>query len=231
MNIDSQELKKFEAIAGHWWDAEGDFKTLHIINPIRLDYIDSCAALVGKKVLDVGCGGGLLSEAMAQRGAEVSGIDLGERAIEVAKLHLHISQLQVDYRVMDVTPLAQQSPQSYDVVSCMELLEHVPTPADLISDCAALTKPGGDVFFSTINRNPLSYGLSIVAAEYVLGLLARGTHDYQKFIKPSELSRVARHCGLRVCDISGIRYDPFGEKASLCDSVWVNYIVHCRKEA
>lgn len=229
-NIDAAELDKFETSAAHWWDPEGEFKPLHIINPVRLDYVDTRAPLAGKTVLDVGCGGGLLSEAMARRGAKVTGIDMGANAIDVAKLHLHISQLEVDYRIANVQDVAAETPGEYDIVTCMELLEHVPSPAALISACAALTKPGGDVFFSTINRNPASYALAIVAAEYILSLLPGGTHEYMKFIKPSELASAARASGLAVRDISGMRYNPLTERADLSKLPLVNYLMHCRKD-
>ena len=229
-NIDAAELDKFETSAAHWWDPEGEFKPLHIINPVRLDYVDTRAPLAGKTVLDVGCGGGLLSEAMARRGAKVTGIDMGANAIDVAKLHLHISQLEVDYRIANVQDVAAETPGEYDIVTCMELLEHVPSPAALISACAVLTKPGGDVFFSTINRNPASYALAIVAAEYILSLLPGGTHEYMKFIKPSELASAARASGLAVRDISGMRYNPLTERADLSKLPLVNYLMHCRKD-
>ncbi len=228
-NTDAAELEKFEAAATHWWDAQGDFKTLHAINPARLEYIDSRSPLAGKTILDVGCGGGLLSEAMARQGGRVSGIDMGKNAIEVAKLHLHVSGLEADYQVADASDMAAATPGAYDVVTCLELLEHVPSPDAIVAACAALAKPGGDVFFSTINRNPLSYALAIVAAEYALGLLPKGTHEYAKFIKPSELADSARKCGLTVCDISGMRYNPFAEYAAIDKNPAVNYLMHCRK--
>lgn len=227
-NTDATELEKFEAAATHWWDPEGDFKTLHVINPVRLEYINSRTLLADKTVLDVGCGGGLLSEAMARQGGRVCGIDMGENAIEIAKLHLHVSKLEVDYRVANVTDMAAATPAAYDVITCMELLEHVPSPSALVSACAALAKPGGDIFFSTLNRNPVSYALAIVAAEYTLGLLPKGTHEYMKFIKPSELANSARECGLTVRDISGMRYNPFVERANMDKTPLVNYLMHCR---
>ncbi len=229
-NIDPAELGKFEASASRWWDADGEFKPLHVINPLRLNYIDERAQLKDARVLDVGCGGGLLSEAMAECGAAVTGIDPGKTAIEVAQLHLRESRLDVTYLCTDAGQLADEQPEQYDTVTCMELLEHVPDPAALVRACAQLAKPGGDVFFSTINRNPKSYLLAIVGAEYVLGLLPKGTHDYHKLIRPSELEEFARGAGLAVRDLSGMRYNPLLGAPSLVSDVSVNYLVHCRKD-
>lgn len=229
-NIDPAELGKFEAAASRWWDAGGEFKPLHIINPLRLDYIDERAPLGGRRVLDAGCGGGLLSEAMAKRGAAVTGIDPGRTAIEVAQLHARESQLDITYLCTDTGQLADEQPGQYDTVTCMELLEHVPDPAALVRDCAQLAKPGGDVFFSTINRSPKAWLLAIVGAEYVLGLLPKGTHDYHKLLRPSELEEFARSAGLAVRDLSGMRYNPLTNTPSLVSDVGVNYLVHCRKE-
>ena len=228
-NSDLQELNKFEESSSYWWDPQGPFKPLHIINPVRLDYIDRHTQLKGKSVLDVGCGGGLLSEAMAEKDASVCGIDLGQNAIEIAQLHLHISQQKVDYQVISAEQLADSEENKYDVVTCMELLEHVPSPEKLIGACAKLAKPGGDIFFSTLNRNPIAYGFSILIAEYILDLLPKGTHNYQKFIKPSELANIARQHNLKVCDVSGIRYDPIGKNTRIIDSPMINYVMHCRK--
>ena len=229
-NVDPMELDKFEANAARWWDAGGEYKTLHDINPLRLDYVDARARLRAKEVVDVGCGGGLLSEAMARRGARVTGIDLGQAAIKVAQLHLRESGLDVAYRHTAAERLADEQPERYDVVTCMELLEHVPDPASLVRACARLAKPGGDVFFSTINRNPKSWLLAIVGAEYALGLLPRGTHEYRKLVRPSELAAFARDGGLAVKDLRGMRYNPLARRASLTRDVGVNYLAHCRKQ-
>ena len=229
-NVDLVELDKFEANAARWWDADGEFKTLHDVNPPRLDYIDSRARLRGKEVVDVGCGGGLLSEAMARSGACVTGIDLGRSAIEVARLHLRESGLDVAYRRVAAEQMADERPERYDVVTCMELLEHVPDPAALVRACARLAKPGGDVFFSTINRNLKSWLLAVVGAEYALGLLPKGTHEYRKLLRPSELAAFARSGGLALQDLRGMRYNPLSRRASLARDVGVNYLAHCRKQ-
>tara|TARA_Y100001949_G_scaffold130938_1_gene112280 strand:+ start:724 stop:1443 length:720 start_codon:yes stop_codon:yes gene_type:complete len=225
-NVDPSEIAKFEALASRWWDPESEFKPLHDINPLRCNYIDEIAHLAGKKVLDVGCGGGILSEAMAQRGAQVSGIDMGEAPLNVAKLHALESGLEINYRQMPVEQLAEQEPVSYDVVTCLEMLEHVPDPASVIRSCLQLVKPGGKVFFSTLNRNPKSYAFAIVGAEYLLRLLPAGTHDYAKFIKPSELSQWCREAGLRVTDMTGMVYNPLTRIYKLKDNdVSVNYLM------
>ena len=225
-NVDPSEIAKFEALASRWWDPESEFKPLHDINPLRCNYIDEIAHLAGKKVLDVGCGGGILSEAMAQRGAQVSGIDMGEAPLNVAKLHALESGLEINYRQMPVEQLAEQEPASYDVVTCLEMLEHVPDPASVIRACMQLVKPGGKVFFSTLNRNPKSYAFAIVGAEYLLRLLPAGTHDYAKFIKPSELSQWCREAGLRVTDMTGMVYNPLTRIYKLKDNdVSVNYLM------
>jgi len=205
-NVDPDEIAKFERLAARWWDPTSEFRPLHEINPLRLEWIDKRARLSGKRVLDVGCGGGLLAEAMAARGARVTGIDLGETPLSVARLHLKESGQQVDYRKIAAEELAREQPAGYDVVTCLEMLEHVPDPASTVAACAQLVKPGGQVFFSTINRNPKSWLFAIVGAEYVLQLLPRGTHDYMKFIRPSELERMARHAGLRVREYTGTHY-------------------------
>jgi 2-polyprenyl-6-hydroxyphenyl methylase / 3-demethylubiquinone-9 3-methyltransferase len=227
MNADPQELEKFSALAHRWWDPESEFKPLHQINPLRMDWIDGIAKLSGKAALDVGCGGGILAEAMARRGARVKGIDLSEKALKVAQLHLHESALAVDYEAVSAEDLAARSPGAYDVVSCMELLEHVPDPASTVRACADLARAGGHVFFSTLNRNPKSYVLAIIGAEYVLKLLPKGTHDYMKFIKPSELARHCRAGGLEVREIVGMHYNPFTRVYSLGGDTDVNYLVHC----
>ena len=225
-NVDPSEIAKFEALASRWWDPESEFKPLHDINPLRCNYIDDIAHLAGKKVLDVGCGGGILSEAMAQRGAQVSGIDMGEAPLNVAKLHALESGLDIHYRQMPVEQLAEQEPESYDIVTCLEMLEHVPDPASVIRSCMQLVKPGGKVFFSTLNRNPKSYAFAIIGAEYVLRLLPAGTHDYAKFIKPSELSQWCRDAGLDVTHMTGMVYNPLTRLYKLKDNdVSVNYLM------
>jgi len=228
-NADQLELDKFSALAHKWWDPNSEFKPLHEINPLRLDYIDRLASLDGKSVLDVGCGGGILAESMAGRGAIVTGIDLAEKSLKVAKLHLLESGAQVDYRCVPVETLAAQRPASFDVVTCMEMLEHVPNPESVVRACAELVKPGGWVFFSTLNRNPKSYLFAIIGAEYVLNLLPRGTHDYARFIKPSELSRYARGAGLAVNDLIGMTYNPLTRVYKLEHDTDVNYILACRR--
>ena len=230
-NVDHAEVGKFEELASRWWDRHSEFKPLHDINPLRLDYIDSIAGLAGKKVLDVGCGGGILSESMAQRGATVTGIDMGEAPLEVARLHLLESGVDVDYRKTAAEELASEQPASFDVVTCMEMLEHVPDPASVIRACHDLVRPGGQVFFSTINRNPKAYLFAIMGAEYILNMLPKGTHDYAKFIRPSELVRWAREAGLEVGDISGMTYNPLSQIYRLDPSdVSVNYLVAAQRE-
>ena len=228
-NADQLELDKFSALAHKWWDPNSEFKPLHEINPLRLDYIDQHAQLAGKTVLDVGCGGGILSEGMAGRDAHVTGIDLAEKSLKVARLHLLESGAQVDYQNIPVESLAAEHPASFDVVTCMEMLEHVPDPQSIVRACAELVKPGGWVFFSTLNRNPKSYLFAILGAEYVLNLLPRGTHDYAKFIKPSELSRYARGAGLEVNDLIGMTYNPLTKVYKLEHDTDVNYIIACRR--
>ncbi len=230
-NVDPQELAKFEELAHRWWDPESEFKPLHNINPLRLDYIDRRARLAGKQVVDVGCGGGILSESMAARGAEVTGIDMGEAPLGVARLHTLESGVKVDYRRMTAEALADQAPASFDVVTCMELLEHVPDPGSTVAACARLVKPGGHVFLSTINRNPKAYLLAIIGAEYVLGLLPKGTHDYAKFIRPAELGRWLRDAGLELDDLTGMTYNPLTRQYSLGRDVDVNYLAHARRPA
>jgi 2-polyprenyl-6-hydroxyphenyl methylase/3-demethylubiquinone-9 3-methyltransferase len=229
-NADPLELEKFSQLAHRWWDTSSEFKPLHEINPLRLGYIDRIAPLSGKNVLDVGCGGGILSESMASLGAKVTGIDLGDKALQVAKLHLLESGKQVEYRKIAVEELAAEQPGHYDVVTCMEMLEHVPDPQSVVRACAQLVKPGGHVFFSTINRNPKSYLLAVVGAEYVLKMLPRGTHDYAKFIKPSELAQLCRNAGLDVADITGMTYNPLSKVYSLGADTDVNYIFSCSRD-
>lgn len=226
VNADPAELEKFSVLAHRWWDPNSEFKPLHEINPLRLDFIDGKAQLHGKLVLDVGCGGGILAESMALRGAQVTGIDLGEKALKVASLHKLESGVQVEYRLVAVEDLAREAPASFDVVTCMEMLEHVPDPAAVVHACATLVKPGGQVFFSTINRNPKSYLFAVLGAEYVLKLLPRGTHEYAKFIKPSELSAWCRQAGLTVQGITGMSYNPISGHYWLDEDVSVNYMLH-----
>ena len=228
INTDPIELEKFNQIAHHWWDPNSEFKPLHEINPLRLNYIDQLASLSGKVVLDVGCGGGILSESMAELGAKVTGIDLGEKSLKVAKLHLLETGNQVDYRRIAAENLAKEQPNHYDIVTCMEMLEHVPDPESIVRSCALLTKPGGWVFFSTINRNPKSYLFAVIGAEYLLNLLPRGTHDYAKLIRPSELARMARGAGLDVEAIMGMTYNPITRIYSLVRDSSVNYIMAYR---
>ncbi|MDW5375540.1 bifunctional 2-polyprenyl-6-hydroxyphenol methylase/3-demethylubiquinol 3-O-methyltransferase UbiG [Halomonas sp. HP20-15] len=231
-NVDPSEIAKFEALASRWWDPDSEFKPLHEINPLRLDFIDARAGLAGKRVLDVGCGGGILSEAMAHRGAEVTGIDLGATPLEVARMHQQESGVTVDYRQISAEEMAAEQPGEYDVVTCLEMLEHVPDPAAVVRACATLVRPGGHVFFSTINRNPKAYAFAIIGAEYVLSLLPRGTHDYRKFIRPSELSNWCRATGLRVREQSGLTYNPLTRTYRLAPrDVSVNYMMHCSMEA
>ncbi len=230
-NVDANEINKFEALAARWWDPNSEFKPLHEINPLRLDYINRRAGLENKKVIDVGCGGGILAESMAAKNAQVTGIDMGEAPLAVARLHQHESNVEVDYQQSTAESFAKTHPAHFDVVTCMEMLEHVPQPASVIEACAHLVKPGGHLFFSTLNRNPKSFLFAIVGAEYILNMLPRGTHEYQKFIKPSELSNWARQANLNVREITGMTYNPFSKKYSLGYDVGVNYLVHCQKDS
>jgi 2-polyprenyl-6-hydroxyphenyl methylase/3-demethylubiquinone-9 3-methyltransferase len=229
-NVDAAELQKFATLAHRWWDANSEFKPLHEINPLRLNFIHNIVDLKGKRVLDVGCGGGILSESMSIKGAEVTGIDLGEKALNVAKLHALETKTKVNYQLISVEELAQQQPDSFDVVTCMEMLEHVPDPASIVAACARLLKPGGQVFFSTINRNPKAYLFAVIAAEYVLNMLPRGTHEYEKFIKPSEISSWVRNADLSVESLKGMSYNPLSKLYSLGNDVAVNYILHATKQ-
>lgn len=229
INADPSELEKFSQLAHRWWDPNSEFKPLHEINPLRLDWIEEHVSLAGQRVLDVGCGGGLLSEGMAERGAVVTGIDLSEAALGVARLHLLESDRSVDYRLVSAEAFAHEQGACYDVVTCMEMLEHVPNPASTIAACAALVKPGGHVFFSTINRNPKAYLFAVLGAEYVLRLLPKGTHDYAKFIKPSELTRWARSAALEPDTLLGMHYNPLTKRYSLGRDTTVNYLVHSVK--
>lgn len=230
-NVDPEEIAKFERLAARWWDPNSEFKPLHDINPLRLNYINDRAGLAGKTVLDVGCGGGILTESMAERGAAVTGIDLGEAPLAVARLHLKESGRHVEYRKISAEELAHERPESFDIVTCMEMLEHVPDPASTVAACARLVKPGGKVFFSTINRNPKSWLFAIVGAEYVLNLLPKGTHEYMKFIKPSELERWARLAGLSVQEFIGMHYNPITRQYRFGRGVDVNYIAYTVRES
>lgn len=228
-NVDRAELEKFGALASRWWDKNSEFKPLHEINPLRLNYIDAKVQLIGKKVVDIGCGGGILAESMATRGADVTGIDLSEKPIAVAKLHLLESGEKVDYRLISAEQLAIEQATQFDCVTCMEMLEHVPDPQSTINACAALVKPGGWVFFSTLNRNPKSYLFAIIGAEYILNMLPKGTHDYKRFITPAELSALARNAGLQTVDVCGMTYNPFTKVYKLGHDTDVNYSIACRK--
>ena len=230
-NADPAELAKFGELAHRWWDPQGEFRPLHELNPLRLAWIDGLAALAGKKVLDVGCGGGILSEAMARLGATVTGIDLSEKPLRVAQLHLLESGLAVRYESSSAEELAKSRADEFDVVTCMELLEHVPDPASTVAACAKLVKRGGRVFFSTINRNPKSYLFAVIGAEYLLKLLPRGTHDYARFIKPSELSRWCRNAGLRPEELKGMTYNPVTNRYRLGEDCDVNYSLCCARDA
>ena len=226
LNADEIELQKFGDLAHKWWDKNSEFKPLHEINPLRLNYIEQLVGLQGKRVLDVGCGGGILSESMHFKGADVTGIDLGEKALNVAKLHQLESGAKVSYQLISVEALAEKQPASFDVVTCMEMLEHVPYPSAIVAACAKLVKPGGSVFFSTINRNPKAYLFAVIGAEYVLNMLPKGTHDYAKFIKPSELSTWVRDAHLTVSAMRGMSYNPITKHYWLGEDVSVNYLMH-----
>ena len=231
VNADQAELDKFSALASRWWDPESEFKPLHAINPLRLDWIrERVGSLAGRRILDVGCGGGILSESMARAGAEVTGIDLAEKSLKIAKLHGLESGIKVDYRNVPVEQLATEQPGSFDVVTCMEMLEHVPDPASIVRACAELAKPGGWVFFSTLNRNPKSFLFAIIGAEYLLKLLPRGTHSYASFIKPSELAAHIRQAGLATVELKGMEYNPLTQVYSLTGDTSVNYLIASRKE-
>lgn len=230
-NVDPQEIAKFEALAERWWDTNSEFRPLHEINPLRLNYIDERVSLPGKTVIDIGCGGGLVSEGMARRGANVTGIDLGEAPLAVARLHAEKEGVDVEYLNIPAEQIAAERAGQYDAVTCLEMLEHVPDPASVIAACAQLVKPGGQVFFSTINRNPKSFMFAIVGAEYVLRLLPRGTHEYKKFIRPSELAGWCRDAGLQVRDTTGMTYNPLTEVYRLGRDVDVNYLMHAVKNA
>lgn len=228
-NADPLELEKFSELAHRWWDPKSEFKPLHDINPLRLDYIDSIVKIDKRHILDVGCGGGILAESMAARGAVVTGIDLADKPLKVAELHLIETGQNVTYRNISAEDLAREQPASFDAVTCMEMLEHVPDPAAIVAACAALVKPGGPVFFSTINRNPKSYLFAVIGAEYILRLLPRGTHDYARFIKPSELAAMCRRAQLDVRGLTGMTYNPFTQRYALEADASVNYILHATR--
>lgn len=229
MNADPLELQKFGELAHHWWDPTSEFRPLHEINPLRLEWINARAPLAGKKVVDVGCGGGILAESMAKKGAHVTGIDLSEKPLKVADLHSLESGVQVRYELIAAEALAAREPGQYDVVTCMEMLEHVPDPASIVKACATLVKPGGHVFFSTLNRNPKSYLHAVIGAEYLLKLLPRGTHDYAKFLTPAELARFIREAGLSLDSLKGMGYNPLTKVYSLSQDTSVNYLVACSR--
>ena len=230
MNVDQSEIAKFSALAHRWWDPNSEFKPLHAINPLRLGWIKSLVNLEGKKVVDIGCGGGILAESISKCGADTTGIDLSEKALKVAELHALEVGAKLTYRSIAAEALADEQPEQYDVVTCMEMLEHVPDPASVVRACAKLCKPGGTLFFSTLNRNPKSYLFAIIGAEYILKLLPKGTHEYAKFIKPSELVAFTRHAGLEMIGIKGLSYNPLTQVYSLSDDVDVNYMIAVRKE-
>ena len=225
-NVDPAEVAKFDALASRWWDPDGEFRSLHEINPLRLDWIRQHAQLSGRTIVDIGCGGGILAESMANAGATVTGIDMAEGPLAVAKLHQHESGAQVDYRKATAEELASEAAESFDIVTCLEMLEHVPDPSLVIKSCAEMVKPGGHVFFSTINRNPKSFAFAIVGAEYVLKLLPAGTHEYEKFIRPSELESWARQAGLCLKDSIGMHYNPITKEYSLGENLDVNYLMY-----
>ena len=229
MNADPLELQKFSELAHRWWDPTSEFRPLHEINPLRLEWINALVPLAGKRVLDVGCGGGILAEAIAKKGANVKGIDLSEKALKVAELHSLESGVQVNYELIAAEALAAREAGQYDVVTCMEMLEHVPDPSAIVQACATLVKPGGRLFFSTLNRNPKSYLFAIIGAEYMLRLLPRGTHDYAKFIKPAELSQFARNANIEVQALKGMTYNPLTKIYSLNHDTDVNYLMACSK--
>jgi 2-polyprenyl-6-hydroxyphenyl methylase/3-demethylubiquinone-9 3-methyltransferase len=230
MNVDQSEIAKFSALAHRWWDPNSEFKPLHAINPLRLHWIKSFVNLDGKKVVDIGCGGGILAESISQSGADTTGIDLSEKALKVAELHALEVGAKLTYRAISAEALAQEQPEQYDVVACMEMLEHVPDPASVVRACARLCKPGGTLFFSTLNRNPKSYLFAIIGAEYILKLLPKGTHEYAKFIKPSELVAFTRNADLEMLGMKGLSYNPITQVYRLSEDVDVNYMIAVKKQ-
>ncbi len=230
-NFDPLEIKKFEDLASRWWDEQGEFKPLHEMNPLRLNFINTDTPLLDKKACDIGCGGGILSESMAKCGATVTGLDMGKAPLSVARLHALESELEIDYQQITAEEFAENNAEKYDVVTCMEMLEHVPDPASVIEACCRLVKPGGSVYFSTINRNPKAYLFAIIGAEYLMKMLPRGTHDYTRFIKPSELDSWARTAGLTLNNLKGVSYNPFTGLFSQSQDVDVNYMVHYKRPA
>jgi len=228
-NVDPSEISKFSESAAHWWDLNGEFKALHEINPLRANFIDQKAALAGKSVIDIGCGGGILSESLFKMGASVTGIDMSEAALNVAKMHQYESGTQVNYRLATAEEIADEQPEQWDIVTCLEMLEHVPDPSSIIQSCAKLAKPGGDIFFSTLNRNAKSYLFAILGAEYLLKLVPQNTHDFAKFIRPSELSDWARKAGLTIVEMIGLSYNSLTKRYFLSEDISVNYIVHAKK--
>lgn len=230
-NADQQELDKFGEVAHRWWDPNSEFRPLHDINPARVAWIDAHAELKGKRVIDIGCGGGLLSEGMAALGAQVTGIDLSEKALSVARLHLYESGHVIDYRLIAAEDMAAEAPGSFDHVTCLEMLEHVPDPASTVDACARLVRPGGQVFLSTLNRNAKAYLVAVLGAEYLLNLLPRGTHDYTRFLKPAELARLCRDAGLDVLEITGLRYNPFSREGKVGADTDINYLLRAQRRA
>lgn len=230
-NADPRELDKFSEVAHRWWDPNSEFRPLHDINPARLAWIDRHAELKGKRVIDIGCGGGLLSEGMAALGAQVTGIDLSEKALGIARLHLYESGHAIDYRLIAAEAMAVENPGGFDVVTCLEMLEHVPDPASTVAACASLVKPGGQVFLSTLNRNAKAYLVAVVGAEYLLNLLPRGTHDYTRFLKPAELAHLCRDAGLEVLEITGLRYNPFAREGVVGGDTDINYLLRAQRSA
>ena len=228
-NVDPSEVAKFEALATSWWDTEGESKPLHEINPLRLSFIESNCKLNDKNIIDVGCGGGILSEALAKANAQVTGIDMGEMPLNIARLHALEAGLTIDYQQITAEEKALQSTAQFDVVTCMEMLEHVPDPVSVIEACSQLVKPGGDIFFSTLNRHPKAYLLAVLGAEYIMKMLPKGTHEYDRFIRPSEMASWCRQAGLEVQDITGLSYNPFTKSYSLGNDVKVNYLMHCKR--
>lgn len=229
MNVNPNEIHKFSQAAHDWWNTDGDLRTLHEINPLRIEYIESFTTIDNKRIVDVGCGGGILSEALARKGAKVTGIDMSEPLIEIAQQHAQANNVELEYQQCTVESLADAQAEQYDIVTCMEMLEHVPDPSSIIEACAKLCKPGGHVFFSTINRNAKAFALAIVAAEYILRLVEKGTHEYQSFIQPAELAEWAEQAGLQVNDVNGIQYNPFSGHHRLKRDVDVNYLMHTQK--